>query len=288
MLNQLTSISLLPLLTCVLCGSMFQREQTLEWQVVVQIDAPAAQRHDAVKETVKVIEKRLRTFGLTNWTIKVQDNPASGQIRITLPGGADHERLKRILTSSGKLEFAHVISFQSPVPAQTYSTKEEAIKSLHHRGRVPSNRRVLPYSESNDGTEPPSANPSHAKWVVVESPSIIDGSALKDARAVNLYDKHWDIWFSLNKDGADKFAKWTAANLREYVCVVLNDEVQSIAFIKTQISDIGKIAGGFTRESAQDLVLVLKSGSLPFRVRFISESFIQDRHVYEHAIQLSL
>jgi preprotein translocase subunit SecD len=91
----------------------------------------------------------------------------------------------------------------------------------------------------------------------------------------------------LNKEGADKFAKWTVANLREYVGFVLNDEVKSIAFIKSQIADIGKI-GGFTRERAQDLALVLKSGSLRFPVRFISESFIQDRHVYEQAIQLSL
>jgi len=288
MVNQLTSIAMLPLLTFVLSGSLLGREQTLDWQVLLQIDAPAAQREAAVKQTVNVIERRLRIVGLTNWAIKVQNNPVNGQIRISLPAGVDRERLKRILTSSEKLEFVHVISFQSPTPAQTYSTREEAIRSLNHRGRVPSNRRVLPYSESNDRMEPRSANSPHAKWVVVESPSIIDGSALRNASAVNLFDKYWDIWFSLNKEGADKFAKWTAANLREYVGIVLNDEVKSIAFIKSQISDTGKIAGGFTKESAQDLALVLKSGSLPFPVRFISESFIQDRQVYEQAIQLSL
>jgi preprotein translocase subunit SecD len=292
MFKQLTSICLLPLLTFVLCGSTFQRKQPLEWQVVAQVDAPATQRDNAVKQTIKIIENRLRAFGLTNWAIKAQDNPDNGRITVSLPAAADHERLKRLLTSPGKLEFAHVISLQSPAPAQTYSTREEAIRSLQHRGRIPANRRVLPYSKSNATTGPGSANSSPPKWVVVESPSIIDGSAVRDARAVNLlgskFDKYWDIWFYLNKDGADKFAKWTAANLREYMGVVLNDEVKSIAFIKTQISDTGEISGEFTRESAQDLALVLRSGSLPFPVRFISESFIQDRHVYEHAIQFSL
>jgi preprotein translocase subunit SecD len=160
MLRQLTSIALLPLLTFVLSFSLLRRQQTLDSQVLLQIDAPAAQREDAVKQTVNVIERRLRILGMTNWAIKVVNVPANGQIRISLPGGGDRERLKRILTSSGKLEFVHVISLQSPMPAQTYSTKEEAIQSLKHRGKVPANRRVLPYSENGANTEPGSANSS--------------------------------------------------------------------------------------------------------------------------------
>jgi preprotein translocase subunit SecD len=45
--------------------------------------------------------------------------------------------------------------------------------------------------------------------------------------------------------------------------VVLNDEVKSIAYIKSQISDQGEISGRFTKQSADDLALTLRSGALP-------------------------
>src|SRR5207253_5643890 len=115
------------------------------------------------------------------------------------------------------------------------------------------------------------------KWVVVESPAIIDGAELRTATAnpARAGGEEYDINFALKKSGADKFGAWTGANINEYMGVVLNDEVKSIAFIKGQIFDQGEITGHFTKQSAEDLALVLKSGSLPFPVRVVSESFIQ-------------
>ncbi len=67
----------------------------------------------------------------------------------------------------------------------------------------------------------------------------------------------YDISFSLKKTGADKFGAWTGANVNEYMGVVLNDEVKSIAFIKSQIFDQGEITGNFTKEQGEDLALTL-------------------------------
>jgi preprotein translocase subunit SecD len=53
--------------------------------------------------------------------------------------------------------------------------------------------------------------------------------------------------------------------------VVLNDEVKSIAFIKSRITDQGTISGRFTKQSAEDLALVLRSGALPAPVKIASE-----------------
>jgi preprotein translocase subunit SecD len=76
----------------------------------------------------------------------------------------------------------------------------------------------------------------------------------------------------LNKSGADKFGAWTAANINEYIAVVLNDEVKSIAYIKSQITDQGEISGRFTKQSAEDLALVLRTGALPAEVKLTSET----------------
>jgi preprotein translocase subunit SecD len=53
--------------------------------------------------------------------------------------------------------------------------------------------------------------------------------------------------------------------------VLLNNEVKSIAFIKSQIFDTGMINGNFTKQAAEDLAYVLTSGPLPAPVKIIEE-----------------
>ena len=57
----------------------------------------------------------------------------------------------------------------------------------------------------------------------------------------------YQISFALKPAGAEKFGAWTGANINQYMGVVLNDEVKSIAFIKSQIFDQGQIGGRFTK-----------------------------------------
>ena len=98
----------------------------------------------------------------------------------------------------------------SPAPAQTYTTREEALASLNSGGKVPTNRRVLPYAERADLTTAPDASgnaPKLTKYVVVESPAIIDGAELRTAAAIpeRAGGDKYQITFSLKKNGADKF-----------------------------------------------------------------------------------
>ena len=180
--------------------------------------------------------------------------------------------MKQLIVQGGNLELVHVVSPPSPQPAQTYSTKEQAVASLVG-GTIPANRHVLPYLEREQATGNPDQKPT--KWVVVEWPAIINGNDLRDARAArSTYrgDDNYQIQFSLNKTGAEKFGAWTAANINEYLGIVLNNEVKSIAYIKSQISDQGEISGRFTKQSAEDLALVLRTGALPAPVKLISET----------------
>src|SRR5207237_9202552 len=126
---------------------------------------------------------------------------------------------------------------RSPAQYQTYEAKEEALASLNSGGNIPGNRRIFPYVERGDSTTPNAPKP--ARWVVVESPAIIDGAELRSASAnpEASGSSRFQIAFSLKKNGADKFGAWTAANINEWMGVVLNDEGKSIAYIKSQISD---------------------------------------------------
>ncbi len=229
----------------------------------------------ATDQAMKIIESRINAIGVAEPTLARHGGQNSHEILLQMPGVQDPEHVKQLLAGQSHLELVHVISPPSPAPSQTYSTKEEAIASLNSGGNVPTNRRVLPYTERSElatqEAKPNAAPPK--KWVVVESPAIIDGAELRTATAnpARAGGEEYEISFALKKSGADKFGAWTGANINEYMGVVLNDEVKSIAFIKGQIFDQGEITGRFSKQSSEDLALTLRSGALPAAIEYQEE-----------------
>jgi preprotein translocase subunit SecD len=260
-------MAILLVMACGLACSLLRPKTPLTWHVTLEIDGSAPDRVAATRQTIFVIEKRLQALGVSNWAIKVQGSESSGRLLVNLPDVADRRRLKSVLTSGGRLELVGVISPQNPAPVQTYASKQAAVASLNSGGTIPAKCRVLLYAQR----ELDSA--LSERWVVVESPAIVDGSELRGATAIPARgaSDEYEIAFSLNATGAEKFGSWTGAHINEYLGVVLNDEVKSIAFIKSQISDQGVISGRFTKQSAEDLALVLKSGALPASVKIVEE-----------------
>jgi len=239
----------------------------------------AAQRtlaDNATQQALNIIESRINALGITEPTLQTHGAQSSHQILLQMPGVQDPERVKAILQGESRLELVHVIGPPSPSPATTYTSEAEAIASLGSGGIVPPNRKVLPYQEriepTANGAQDQAQKPK--QWVVVEVPAIIDGSELRNASAVGSQggrSEDFEINFSLKKGGADKFGAWTGAHINEYMGVVLNGEVKSIAFIKSQIYDQGQITGRFTKNSAEDLALTLRSGALPAPIEYLEE-----------------
>ena len=229
----------------------------------------------ATDQALKIIDSRINAVGVTEPTLQRHGGQNSHQILLQMPGIQDPERVKKLLIGASHLELVHVISPPSPASVQTYFTKEEAVASLNSGGNIPANRRVLAYAEREDLTtqDPSTVNaPKQTKYVVIESPAIIDGVELRTASATQTAgsDKY-QIAFSLKKNGADKFGAWTGANVNEYMGVVLDNEVKSIAYIKSQIFDQGEISGNFTKETADGLALTLRSGALPADIEYQEE-----------------
>jgi preprotein translocase subunit SecD len=229
----------------------------------------------ATDQAMKIIESRINAIGVAEPTLARHGGQNSHEILLQMPGVQDPEHVKQLLAGQSHLELVHVVSPPSPAPSQTYSTKEEAIASLNSGGNIPTNRRVLPYTERSElATQ--EANPNAAppkKWVVVESPAIIDGAELRTATANpgRAGGEDYEISFALKKSGADKFGAWTGANVNEYMGAVLNDEVKTIAYIKGQIFDQGEITGRFSKQSAEDIALTLRSGALPAAIEYQEE-----------------
>ena len=248
---------------------------TIVWTLPAAAQASLAEQ--ATDQAQRIIESRLDSVGVAEPLVQRHGSQASHQILVQMPGIHDPERVKGLLKAESKLELVHVVSPpQTSGPAQTYNTEEEAKASLG--ATVPTNRRVLPYSEHDEpttagqtATNP--AAPKQKRWVVVESPAVVDGSELRSAAATQAQGggDTYSISFSLKPIGSQKFGAWTAANINEYMGVVLNDEVKSIAYIKSAISDSGEISGRFTKQSADDLALTLRSGALPAPIEYMEE-----------------
>jgi preprotein translocase subunit SecD len=243
------------------------------WQLTLQVENSTHDPEGAIKQTIAIIEKRLDADGIHGHYTVAREQAGSDRIIVKLPKVQDRERLKNLIVGGGKLELFHVLSLPSPIPLVSYQTKEEAaafVKTL----AAPEALRVLPYAEraSVNNQKAP------ARWLIVRLPAIIDSTDLKTAEAVPALANEPDVYqivFSLNKSAAQRFGVWTGAHVNEYLAVTLNDEVRSAAYIRSQISENGEINGAYTRQAAEDLALMLRSGPLPAPVKIVAEEDIK-------------
>jgi preprotein translocase subunit SecD len=230
----------------------------------------------AVEQAKNIIDSRINAVGVAEPNMQSYGAASSHQILLQMPGERDPERIKRLISAASKLELMKVAGATYPSPMTVYATEAEAVASLG--GTVPSNRRVLPYSERDEptaaGDEAPTPDPNRPKsYVVVEAPPVVEGSELRSAEAAQAQGggEGYEINFSLKPSGAEKFGAWTAANVNAYMAVVLDNEVKSAPYIKSQITDTGQITGNFTEQSAKDLALTLRSGALPAPIVYLEE-----------------
>ena len=244
---------------------------SLIWTLPLQMQSKL--KEQATDQAMKIIDSRINAFGVKEPTLQRQGKSDSGQILLQMPGIENPERVKELVGQTSRLELMKIVTPPNPSPVQTYPTKEAALATIG--GKDTDTRKVLVYADRDEAPKtdqnPQDKKPS--KFVVVESPAVVDGSELRDAAAVQgrAGGSDYQISFSFKPSGAQKFGDWTGKNINNYMAVVLNGEVKSAAFIKSQITDSGEISGRFTKETADDLALTLKSGALPAAIEYQEE-----------------
>lgn len=225
-------------------------------------------KEQAVVQALTIIESRINEFGVKEPTLQRHGSPTSGRILLQMPGVDDPERVKKLIGSESRLSIMKAVD-----PYQPFPTREAAVQSLG--GTVPPNRAVLPYNEKDDATpqSKDAAAQTPPQWVIVELPAVVEGSEMRDASAYSQSggDTNYEINFSLKPEGAKKFGDFTTKNVGKYLAVRLNDEIKSVASINSPIFESGRITGRFSKTSAEDLALTLKTGSLPAEIEYQEE-----------------
>jgi preprotein translocase subunit SecD len=229
-----------------------------EWILRMKAPAVATIQDDALKQARETIDRRINELGLTEPTVQ-EYGRGQYEILVALPGVDDPARVKDIMQTTAMLEIREVKDTQS------YPSPEAALAA--HGGILPEGTEQLRSVERP--TETTEQQPEH--WYIVNRSAIITGRDLRTARVGRDENNQPEVDFSLKADGAQRFARYTEANVGNQMAVVLDRKIQTVATIQNRISDQGRITGRFTQDRAADLALVLKAGALPASITYIEE-----------------
>lgn len=101
-------------------------------------------------------------------------------------------------------------------------------------------------------------------------PTVLDGSAIKNAYVARDSLNRPVIAFELNEEGAAKFAEITRNNREKALAIMLDGKEQSAPVIQSEIpGGSGSISGNFTYEKAENLANLLKAGALPVNITIL-------------------
>ncbi|GIV58426.1 MAG: protein translocase subunit SecD [Rhodothermaceae bacterium] len=135
---------------------------------------------------------------------------------------------------------------------------------------LPPNVKLM-YTASPVGTTPDGQEVYYL--VGVREEVELDGSVITDARVdFDQFTNQPEVTMAMNSEGARTWSRLTGANVGRNVAIVLDGVVYSYPVINERIpSGRTSITGLASREEAQDIVTVLKSGALPAPVDIVEE-----------------
>ena len=199
---------------------------------------------NATGAAIETINRRVNGLGVSESTVIRQ---GADRILIQFPGLQDTSQLKSIIGQTAKLTF-HAVH-------PTVSADEAK------QTRVPLGYKVYPDAEE----------PSRS-YVLHDSP-VVTGEDLVDAsQSFDSQTNEPVIAFRFNLSGARKFGKFTTENIGSPFAILLDNKVLSAPVIQSAIpSGTGQISGRFTVESANNLAIQLRSGSLPAKLTIVEE-----------------
>ncbi len=182
-----------------------------------------------------IIDRRVNSTGVAEPVVVTQ---GVDRVVVELPGVDDPESIRRLVGQTGKLEF-------SPIPPGSALA-----------GQVQSGQTLD----------------------LEQYPPLFGGEQITSANLGTDQVGRIAVDFTLASEGADLFAKYTTDNVGNQFAIVLDGTVVSAPVIQSAITGgKGQITGGtsgFTSAEANNLITVLRYGSLPFPVQEVSTETI--------------
>ncbi len=192
-----------------------------------------------------IIERRVNSIGVSEPEVVTQGND---RIIVSLPGATDVDEITRLVGTTGVLEFI-------PLPAATYGTASTTTTGGPNG-----------VTQGNPLPDDPTLVP------------LFGGTAITSATAATDQNGQPVVDFTLNSDAAGKFGTYTTNNVGNFFAIVLDGTVISAPSIQSAIpgghGEITVGTGSGAQAEVNNLVTVLKYGSLPFKIQEVQGTSI--------------
>ncbi|HEY5381198.1 MAG TPA: protein translocase subunit SecD [Acidobacteriaceae bacterium] len=200
--------------------------------------------------SIETIRERIDKLGVSEPFVG-QYGLGDNQILVELPGESDLSHVESIIQSTAKLEIHAVVG--GPWPDQT-----QAMTALN--GMVPPDEELLSGTNGMGGPD---------QWYALRRAPIVEGTDFRGAQPSTDQNGRPNITFTLTTEAGNRFYKYTSANINSAMAIVLEGHIKEVANIESAIRDSGEITGGFTQDQANDLSLMLRTGSLPATISYL-------------------
>jgi len=212
-------------------------------------------KNDAVKQAVYKIQNRIDALGVTEPNIT--QVLGSNRIILELAGADDSSRVHNIVKEPGKLEWRLV------QPGTNVAETEQAL-AMAAGGTIPPGTRVFPFA--GDGAE-------------ASGFMLLQEVLLTASNVVNVFETRDQSGFpavgiNLDRAGGLLFEEVTGKNVGNHLAIVLDGKVISAPEINGKLGSSFIIQGRFSQNEVANMVVKIKSGSLPAKVHILEERVI--------------
>ena len=217
-----------------------------------------------------VIENRINALGVSEPLVQTVGND---KVLVQLPGVTDPQQAERILGGTAQLEFRPQRQGTEGQFAAEYSTKRQKdaeIAVLRQSGTTKETQELIAQLK-------PSLDKSNQAILELFDSIGLTGKNLKNAQPSPAQGSNWEVAISFDDDGGKKFAELTKklAGTGRSIGIFLDDALVSAPVVGAEFATTGitggsaVITGNFTPETAGELAVQLRGGSLPFPVEVV-------------------
>ncbi len=194
-------------------------------------------RQRTLSQSITVIRRRLDGLGTTDPTIA---RSGADRVMVQVPGADDPQEIIDLVGTQAALSFHLVDNTINPGP--------------NGQARTPPGRTIYPV-----------ANTQPVQYLAVETRQLLTGENLTQSN-VTQHPSYVGpvVGFRLDTQGALIFGDVTRNNRGRQFAIVLDNEIITAPRINEPIlGGSGVIGGGYTYETASQLVILLNAGALP-------------------------
>jgi preprotein translocase subunit SecD len=208
-----------------------------------------------VDTSIETIRERIDKLGVAEPVIQ-KYGLGENQILVELPGLDDPARVEEVIQSTAKLEI-HAVT------GGPFENDQAALQA--NNGMIPPDSILMKGAAS--------AGSPDQVWLL-KRVSEVEGTDFRDAQPSTDQNGRPNITFTLTTEAGDRFYKYTSEHSSTSatpgsMAIVLDNKVREVAGINSAIRDRGEIVGGFTKQQAADLSLMLRTGALPASISFL-------------------